>query len=35
MVEHPNVAVIRQGFDAFVKQEIATLLDLIGETKKW
>lgn len=35
MVEHPNVAIIRQGFHAFSKGEIATLLDLLSENAIW
>ena len=35
MVEHPNVAIIRQGFKAFANSEIATLLDAIADHAVW
>lgn len=35
MVEHSNVAIVRQGFNSFANGDIATLLDLIGDNAVW
>ncbi len=35
MAEHPNAALVKRGFDAFAKGDMATLADVIGEDVVW
>lgn len=35
MAEHPNVALLRKGYEAFAKGDMATLTELFGENMVW
>jgi ketosteroid isomerase-like protein len=35
MAEHPNVALVRRGYEAFAKGDMATLRELIAEDVVW
>jgi ketosteroid isomerase-like protein len=35
MAEHPNVALVRKGYEAFAKGDIATLTELFAENVVW
>jgi ketosteroid isomerase-like protein len=35
MAEHPNIAVVRKGFDAFAKADMTTLTEVVDENVVW